>query len=80
MQKFQVKDKLYLHSTNKVSGRGRSITSMPTVDEVLVFVPKEYELSELHVNFKDPRVDWATNFMDEYVCNYNCIMHVAHFV
>lgn len=71
-KRFEVKDKYYVRCTNKVSsGRGFQLPAMSTVQEVLFFGPKMGNAKDVHVNYEDPRVDWATNWMEEYV---DCVM------
>jgi len=64
---FEVKDKYYVRCTNKVGSRGVQLPTLSTVQEVLLFGPKSFTMKDMHINFEDPRVDWATNWMEEYV-------------
>jgi len=73
-----VKDKYYIHISNKSTGgsKGYQFSAMQNIQELLVFGPKAADTKSLHLNYQDPRVDWSTVFLDEYVCyrccNYNC--------
>lgn len=73
---FEVKDKYYVRCSNKVSSRGVQLPALSTVQEVLLFGPKTFAIKDLHVNFEDPRIDWATNFMEEYAiyCLHDCML------
>jgi len=65
-----VKNKMYFRTTNKSSGGGsKRFAPLPTIQEALVFAKEgnDTEFSDFHLHYIDPRVDWRTDFMEEYV-------------
>lgn len=71
---FRVRYKQYFRITNKKSAHGQSghkFNPLGTVQEALVFSMDATATKDFHLNYKDPRIDWLTDFMDEYVLDRN---------